>query len=331
VDVSKVDLKLKVLRFEKDFFSINASNIVEKERAMLTKYGEFYSDYVYRMMGFGAPENRMDSVPHDPHPELLEFVGDKNVLHLFDTAQLVYKEFNVVQKPLEEALKHFKYYFPEKKVTEVYTVLSGLHVNELGTGTITYGDSTLVVFLDMYLGGKFSAYDYVAINGEALPEFKRRRLCPEFITPHCMEVLYNLDFDKAVYNAELPLIEAMVNEGKRFYFMECMMPEAADSLLIGYTEFQTQWCIKSEKSIWQYFSEKDLLYNVNFMEQKRYTLDGPTTPGMPSEAPGRAGAWVGWQIVRKFMKDADGKVSLVDLLTKYDAKSILAKANYKPK
>ncbi len=331
VDVSKVDLKLSVARFEQDFFEINTANIADKETEMLHRYGEFYNDYVLGMMGFGAPISRVDTVKHDPNPELLEYVSDKNVRHLYDTTQLVFKDFSKVQKPLEDALRHFQYYFSNKKVTQLYTVLSGLHVNELGTGTITYGDSTLVVFLDMYLGANFKDYDYVVINGEALPEFKRRRLCPEYITPHCMEVLYNLHFDKTAYNAELPLIEAMVNEGKRFYFMECMMPESADSLLIGYTGFQAAWCSKSEKNIWQYFSEKDLLYKVNFMEQKRYISDGPSTPGMPPESPGRVGAWLGWQIVRKYMKDADGKVTLSDLLAKVDAKSILVKANYKPK
>ena len=146
-----------------------------------------------------------------------------------------------------------------------------------------------------------------------------------------MEVLYNLHFDKTAYNAQLPLIEAIINEGKKYYFMECMLPETPDSVLIGYTRAQDEWCRRSEGSIWKYFNEQDLLYKVNFMEQKRYTTDGPTTAGMPPEAPGKVGSWVGWQIVRKFMKNNQGKVSLDDLMNKYTAKQILTLANYKPK
>ena len=66
------------------------------------------------------------------------------------------------------------------------------------------------------------------------------------------------------------------------------------------------------------------------MDQKRYLDEGPATAGMPAEAPGNIGAWIGLQIVNKFMKETGHKISLQDLVSKYDAKAILNKAKYRP-
>ena len=82
--------------------------------------------------------------------------------------------------------------------------------------------------------------------------------------------------------------------------------------------------------MWKYLNDKDILYKSDYMDQKRYLDEGPTTPGMPPEAPGNVGSWIGLQIVRKFMKETAGSVSLHELVTKYDAKTILQKARYRP-
>jgi len=64
------------------------------------------------------------------------------------------------------------------------------------------------------------------------------------------------------------------------------------------------------------------------MDVKRYTSDGPTTGGMPSESPGNVGSWVGWQIVKTYANKTNK--SLKEILTT-SPKEILTKANYKPK
>jgi len=71
-------------------------------------------------------------------------------------------------------------------------------------------------------------------------------------------------------------------------------------------------------------------YSKDYMEHKKHVSDGPKTAGMPKEAPGNVGSWVGWQIVNQYMKNSKGKVSLKQLL-KTDPKTIMAKSKYKPK
>ena len=47
-----------------------------------------------------------------------------------------------------------------------------------------------------------------------------------------------------------------------------------------------------------------------------------------NESPGQVGAWVGWQMVRSFMKNND--IPLSDML-KMNAKELFEKSKYKPK
>jgi hypothetical protein len=57
--------------------------------------------------------------------------------------------------------------------------------------------------------------------------------------------------------------------------------------------------------------------------------DGPTTSGFPTESPGKIGAWIGWQIVNKFM-DKHPEVTLDSLLKINDAVKVLEGSSYKP-
>jgi uncharacterized protein YjaZ len=101
-------------------------------------------------------------------------------------------------------------------------------------------------------------------------------------------------------------------------------------MIVGYTNAQVKWCEANEYEIWKFMNDKDMLYKTNYMDLKRYLDEGPTTPGMPEGAPGNIGAWVGWRIVTKFMKDSGKNISLQDLMVKYDAKAIIAAAKYRP-
>ena len=315
VDVSKINSDVQVVPFHTEFNQLNAANFNAVNPKLNSKYGFFYSDFVNEIMGFY--EGSKDT--NDLVTPVVSFTQNDAIKGLYDTVEKYYPNLEFLKKDLDDVNKHLQFYFPNKKLTKAYTI-----IGEFSYGAMTYDDSTLVVGLDMYLGPQYPFYKSFDI-----PDYLTRKLKREYIVPNCVEVMYSLYFG-AKSGPSATLIEAMVEEGKKLYFMECMMPQKTDSLLIGYTQSQLNWCKVSEKQIWKFMNEKDLLYTTNLLEQKRYTSDGPTTNGMPPESPGKMGAWVGWQIVRKYMRDNSGKISLKDLLEKADTKTIISKAKYKP-
>ena len=51
----------------------------------------------------------------------------------------------------------------------------------------------------------------------------------------------------------------MVYNGKILYFMDMILPDAADTTKIGYTGKQLKWCDDFKAQIWGYFLEENLL------------------------------------------------------------------------
>lgn len=314
-DVSKINSDVQVLPFHKEFHQLSTTNFNDLNPKLKSKYGLFYFDFVYEIMGFY--KGNKDTT--DLITPVVSFTQNEAIKGLYDTVEKYFPNLEFLKKDLDKVNKHLQFYFPNKKLTKAYTI-----IGEFSYGAMTYDDSTLVIGLDMYLGPQYPFYKSFDI-----PDYLTRKLKQEYIVPNCVEVIYNLYFGSRL-GADATLVESMVEEGKKLYFMECVMPQKPDTLLIGYTQSQLNWCKVSEKQIWKFMNEKDLLYTTNILEQKRYTSDGPTTNGMPADSPGKIGAWVGWQIVRKYMKDNSGKISMMDLLEKVDAKTIISKAKYKP-
>ncbi|MGZ3009879.1 hypothetical protein AAER19_04910, partial [Pseudomonas aeruginosa] len=57
-----------------------------------------------------------------------------------------------------------------------------------------------------------------------------------------------------------PLIERMIESGKRLYLLDAFMPDVADTLKNGYTQTQYEDCLNNEKNIWTFFVQNNLLY-----------------------------------------------------------------------
>lgn len=101
---------------------------------------------------------------------------------------------------------------------------------------------------------------------------------------------------------------------------------------MGYMPEQIKWCEENEAYIWRYFIENEMLYSDDPKLRTRFMTPAPFSKfflEIDNDSPGRIGAWIGWQMVRAYMKN-NSEVSLADLF-KTDAKEIFEKSKYKPK
>src|SRR5258706_63077 len=78
------------------------------------------------------------------------------------------------------------------------------------------------------------------------------------------------------------------------------------------------------------FVEKQLLFSSNSELFSKYLSEGPTTNGFPAESPGNIGTFVGWQIIKAYMKE-NPEISPARLMKETDATIILKDSKYKPK
>ena len=314
-DVSGIKADVKVSRFEKDFFSIDTNNVEASLSKLQQQYGTFLNDYLYNILSLPAvPDSVVKNVKlflHDYRP-------------VYDSAEQKFSSFAPEEKEIQKALQFVGYYFPKYGLPkEVITFVGPFE----GYSNVLTG-SGIAVGLQLYMGNKFSAYqtDYIR---EVYPCTKAGVLSRVILrltaSPILLTILYP---PKGRGNATL--IEQMVEEGKRMYVLDMLMPETADTLKTGYTKSQLQGVTDNEAAVWNYFIENNLLYTTDPSQIRDYTNDAPRTEALGPESPGNIGLFIGWQIVKKWMSNTGNTVSLSQLL-QTDAKQIFQEAKYKPR
>jgi hypothetical protein len=228
----------------------------------------------------------------------------------------VYPDLSEVEAGLSDAFKHYKYYFPQGELPEVIGFISAFE-----NGIVT-SDSLLGIGLDMFMGRNYKFYP-AAINDQ----YRIKNLIPENLVPSAMKGFakgkFELSQDRAMLNK-------MIYEGKILYFLDAMLPNTPDTLKIGYTAQQLQWCKEYEVAIWSLFIDRNLLFSTDELEYNKYLAEAPFTTGLDNNSAPMIGVWAGWQIVRKYM-DENPNVTLAQLMQEQDYQKILKLSKYKPK
>lgn len=238
----------------------------------------------------------------------------------FDTLAIeVNRVFGNEQKLREEftqAFKNLKYYYPNSIVPRIETVVSGFDTD------MYVSDSLIIVGLDYFLGtgAKYRPNMYA---------YMLRQYNPENIVPSTM-LIYGIDprinhMDETNKTA----LADMIAYGKAFYFAKHMTPCTPDSVLMWYTPDEIQGAWKNQDLIWTRIIEDKLLYSTSHMLKQRYLGDRPKTVEVGTECPGRIAQWVGWQIIKSYMKEHPDR-KLPDLMQSGNPDKLFEESKYKP-
>lgn len=309
VDVSGVSVNLKIKHLDADLLKLNPEDMPTAIPLLKKSYGDFFDIFTYQMIAIGGAEQ----------PNFVQmlntFVADSvirqaeaSVTQNIDTVRF--------REELETAFKHYKYYFPEKEIPRIYTCISGFNQS------VVIAQNILAVSLDKYMGVKSPYYEKLG-----LPAYKRRNMHPAKMVPEMMQAWADGEWPKS--DKENTLFSNMIQQGKILYFLDAMFPEMNDTLKVGYTKKQLDFCRNNEAKMWTYMAEHKMLFTTDRMSIKRFIDDAPYTASFSEESPGRTGAWLGWQIVRAYMK-AHPEKKLADLMNNQDFQGILNQSGYQP-
>lgn len=251
--------------------------------------------------------------------QIREFITDPFNRELERKCREVYPDLVFLEKGLAETFSNISGAVPGFRPPVVYTYVSGL----LYESPVEYLDSVMIIGLDMFLGWNFEQY-----RAAGLPVFLTRRMEPQNIIPECArQCAFSL-----VPEGSQPktLLDFMISHGKVLYTMDVFLTDTPDSLKIGYTADQEKWCRENEASIWRLFIDQEMLYKSDGFLNNRFIQDGPFTAGLPEGAPAMLGRWMGWQIVKSYMKKHP-ETGLRELFGISDSQLILSQSGYKPK
>jgi hypothetical protein len=310
-DVSGVSISLQTERFEKDFFAIDTFRIEASLQALNQKHPGFTQDFLFNILG---------TSPVGAEKDIRSFISTYQSMNKAVEERI--KDFSTIKEEIKRGLQFVHYYFPSYKLPQKLITFIG-PINSYGN-IIT--PNALAIGLQMYMGKDYPLY-LSEMGQQMYPSFISRRFEPAYIPVNCIK---NIMDDMYPNNSMgRPLVEQMVEAGKRIQLLTMLLPYTADTLITGYTKQQLTGCYESEKNIWSFFVQNDLLYSSDPNMARDYMNDGPNTPALGDASPGNIGQFVGMQIVAKWMEKK--KDLTPDILMKTPAKQIFDEAKYKPR
>jgi hypothetical protein len=310
-DVSHIPMDIKIQRFDRDIFAIDTTNVSAAMQPLAARYPDLMTLFCVNMI------HDVSNPKETPDQALKGFLTAPSVRFLFDTVQQVYGDLSALETDLNQMFRYYKHYFPQKPTPEVATIVS-----EYVTDAFTAGDNLCGIGLDMFLGENFPGY-----SPEIFPGYIRRQFRREYIPVRLAKAV-------AQNAAEAPtgsrLLEQMLQNGKVLYIAQCLLPTTPDSLIMGYTQSQMDGCKANEQEVWARLLSENLLYSTDFNKFKKLVTPSPNAPVVFQEAPGEIGNWMGWQIVKAWMR-RNHNATMDDLLRQQDAQAFLEAAKYKPR
>jgi hypothetical protein len=219
-----------------------------------------------------------------------------------------------IKTQLLEAFTNIKNEYPDFKAPKIATAVSGFLGNDL-----YLSDSLIVIGLD-YFGGPSAKYR------PQLYDYQLRRYQREYIVPSIVFFL------SEKYNkndaTDKTLLADMIWYGKGFEFVKHALPQAADSLVIGYSDQQLTDVYESQTDIWAYFIERRALYQTTDNDKQRFMSERPATVEISQACPGGIGRWLGWRIVNNYLKKKPD-TSLKALMENTNAQQIFEQSKYR--
>lgn len=314
IDISGIQTApLKVLRLEKDIRSLNGPDFDASNTVLKRQYGVYYEHY---LMNFLNRNGTSDSLYK---PSVLSFIKDKDIREAYGYITQLYpdQKMEAIAQEADQCVKRFHVHFPKRPLpSKLITVMSGWNYSS------AYLDSALVISLDMYLGDTAKFYQMLRY-----PLYQAKKMNERYILPDLARGWLLTEFDNS--DPVNTLINHTIFYGKLFYAVNALLPHETDSVIIGYTSKQITYCKTYEKNVWGYFAEKNRLYENSLQNVRELTSDGPFTGAISKECPPRIAMWVGWQIVKSYMKN-NKEVTLEQLMDEKDAAKILNKSKYRP-
>lgn len=315
-DISEIQTSIEIKRLDQDLFASIPDDTIEFISSLEYKYGKFFDLYNYRIISIGDSEEKLYI------KNLLGFTNDPVIKQILEKCQIVFPQINEIQDGLNQGFRYYLYYYPDKPVPEVYTYLSGFNQS------VITDERMLGIGLDKYLGADCDFYDRLAI-----PAYARRNMYPAKIVSDCMMAWALMEFDSGRPDyireeIEDNLINNMLYNGKIMYFLDAVLPNEEESIKIGFSSQQLEWCINNEANMWDYLIENELIFSTDLMTMKKLLNKAPYTSYFTDESPGRSGIWIGWQIIRSYMKKTG--ISLQELMADNNYRKILNESGYNP-
>ena len=200
----------------------------------------------------------------------------------------------------------------------------GIELPERKYVAVVWGKLKSMAFVDDYM--------FIALNHYLGSEYLGYINWPDYLKPDKTPQRLPYDIVEAMIATKYPYdgttaLSRMLYEGALTLAKMQLVPDANLAEALGYSYEQLSWLEDNRKNLWYKIVGDKLLYNTSQMVAERLVSPAPSTNIIAANVPGRAGRYIGYRLVKDYLKDNDA--SLVEILspTFYNDERILRHIN----
>ncbi len=293
VDVSGIVIETRLSRFDLEFYESNDEDL------------PYIKDRYPYLFPIGTPDSVWIRQKHDSLSRVL-----------LSDVKKTFGDFAKEKKAIDELFKHVKYYYPKFRPPHIITLISHLDLEN----QVIFADSLLLISVDTYLGAHKKYY-------ANYPEYLQHRFDKNYIPNKIASSVAQKIVPHLPYRL---FIEKMISKAKTKYVQHLLLPDKKPEDIMEYPEKKYRWALDNEAMIWQYFIEKEYVYNTDKDLNERFLNTAPFSKfymDFDNESPGQIGVWTGYRIIDSYMKN--NEVSLPQMLATSPI-MIFNNSKYKP-
>lgn len=243
-------------------------------------------------------------------------LNDSVQKQIYSEVYRVFSNLDNERSEIQSFYNNFTSYFPKYELPRLITLISDVKYEN----RVILADSLLLIGLDNYLGSEHPFYSsmpkYISDN------LIRRMIISDIAEEYAYYVIPRVNF--------YTFLDKIIFYGKVLYFKDIMLPKLEDRHKIGYSNLSMDWARQNEHYVWTYFVEKQLLFSSENKLITRFINNAPFSKfylSIDNESPGMIGRFIGWEIVKSYMKNNNTTFIEMILMNPMD---IYNKSKYKP-
>lgn len=297
VDASQAKVSIVFSNLDDIISNSDSSTLMAKHHAFKKDMKDIYDYQVGYCLRIGEVD---DSAFYN---SIMLYRADTNIQQLESDIKTSFADLSTREKEITEGFRYLKHHFPARKQPENIVFMNSLFrsgvfctENEIGIGLEWFlGDSNRVI-------SQLDPQTFFGWMKEGMNEkYLERDVITGWVETHYIDP------------AEGALAEHMIRWGKVLYLTEAAYPNFEENIILRYSKDDYQWALNNEAQFWKYLVDEKLLFKIDERTTNNMVGEGPFTPGLPDQdGPDRLGQFLGWKMVRNYMKN--NEVSLEELI-----------------
>ena len=326
IDINSIDIDWKFERLDLKMYACSQAILADSTLDEFEAYQRFFfADRGYYLESLGLPDSRNGRTDSILALSLVGLVADSSMNHLLDTIQQVFPPSYPFDSLLQPIVKRLVAYFPDDtlEIPQFCTFANGF---------FTQGDSRSIDQIQVLphyfgLGLHYFLGKDLLFYPALIPAYMRQRFDKKYIEVLVASSIAEGMVPEVDPRSQPTLLDHIIRKGVVQYFIDKLLPASDDSLKLFYSAEQMGWAETYEPAIYKELLPE--LYSTNYLQYRDYLEEKPFSSQFSEEAPPRLGQFLGWKMIRTYMKK-NPSVSLAKLTENTAYEEIFKAAQYRP-